>query len=534
MGKLLKTTEVTSKQVVCAVLPTLAAVALAPRLYLAWQDVPTLIARLNADDFYYYLTIARHLSLGHGATFDGLGPTNGFHPVYTLLLAAIFHLWPDSPDLGVHLALSLLSLCNVLTAWPLYGIGRQIAGPRAGLAVALCWLFNPWTMLITLTGVEAAVYALLAGSTVWAYLRSRAAMGVASWPLGVLTGLLAGLTILARSEGILLLGVITLDLLWQSWNGLRHGHGWRTDVGWLGLCLAVATLTILPWLAWNLANLGTVVQVSGAAIMYNYHYEVTTLVALARMLARVVGKFILRSGVFGFQLFALGLLVALAVVATGKRGRTAWQEALSAARPLGFVAVYGLLVAGWYVLIFWQLQHWYFIAMLLSLTIFVAPAWRALEVLMSGANGFLRRWLLPALAIFLVVSFVAGVAAFWPRGFYPPQAGGYRLAQWLAQNTPTEARIGAWNSGIIGYFSHRTVINLDGVVNNRVYTYVQARHATVLLDGIVDYLRQEGIDYVTDYEDLLSNQPEQRWPDVLELIYQFPGTHIRVYGVRAN
>jgi hypothetical protein len=185
-------------------------------------------------------------------------------------------------------------------------------------------------------------------------------------------------------------------------------------------------------------------------------------------------------------------------------------------------------------LIFWQLQHWYFIAMLLGLTIFVAPAWRALEVLLSGANGFLRRWALPALAIFLGVSFVAGAAAFWPRGFYPRQAGGYRLAQWLDQNTPAEARIGAWNSGIIGYFSRRTVVNLDGVVNNRLYTYVQVRHATVRLDGIVDYLRQEGVDYVTDYEDLLSDQPEQRWPDVLKLIYEFPGTHIRVYEVRAN
>jgi hypothetical protein len=516
------------------VLLILTVVALAPRLYLAWQDVPKLIARLNADDFYYYLTIARHLSLGRGATFDGLGSTNGFHPIYTLLLAAIFHLWPDSPDLGVHLALSLLSVCNVLTAWPLYGIGRQMAGPRAGLAVALCWLFNPWTMLITLTGVEAAVYDLLAASTIWAYLRTRAAMKVVAWPLVALMGLLAGLTILARSEGILLLGTITLDLLWRSWNGLRHGHGWRTDLGHLGLCLAVATLTILPWLVWNLVNFGTVVQVSGAAIMYNYHYEVTTLVALVRMLAWIVGRFILRIGVFGFQLFALGLLVALTVVAISKRGRAAWQEALSAARPLGFVAVYGLLVAGWYMLIFWQLQHWYFIALLLSLTIFVASAWRALEVLLSGADGVLRRWLLPVLAIFLVVSFVAGAAALWTRGFYPRQASGYRLAQWLAQNTPTEARIGAWNSGIIGYFSRRTVVNLDGVVNNRLYTYVQVRHATVRLDGIVDYLRQEGVDYVTDYEDLLSDQPEQRWPDVLKLIYEFPGTHIRVYEVRAN
>ena len=38
------------------------------------------------DDFYYYLVIARNLASGLGSTFDGSTPTNGYHPLYLVLL----------------------------------------------------------------------------------------------------------------------------------------------------------------------------------------------------------------------------------------------------------------------------------------------------------------------------------------------------------------------------------------------------------------------------------------------------------------
>ncbi len=41
------------------------------------------------DDFFYYLAVARNLAQGHGSTFDRLTPTNGYHPLWLLLLAVI-------------------------------------------------------------------------------------------------------------------------------------------------------------------------------------------------------------------------------------------------------------------------------------------------------------------------------------------------------------------------------------------------------------------------------------------------------------
>lgn len=41
------------------------------------------------DDGYYYLEIARNISSGNGFTFDGINPTNGFHPLWQILLVPL-------------------------------------------------------------------------------------------------------------------------------------------------------------------------------------------------------------------------------------------------------------------------------------------------------------------------------------------------------------------------------------------------------------------------------------------------------------
>src|SRR5260370_39060918 len=50
--------------------------------------------RMGADllpyvqaDFYYSLQIAQNLAAGHRSTFDGLVATNGYHPLWLLLLS---------------------------------------------------------------------------------------------------------------------------------------------------------------------------------------------------------------------------------------------------------------------------------------------------------------------------------------------------------------------------------------------------------------------------------------------------------------
>ncbi|WP_410960354.1 hypothetical protein, partial [Salmonella sp. SAL4431] len=45
----------------------------------------------------------------------------------------------------------------------------------------------------------------------------------------------------------------------------------------------------------------------------------------------------------------------------------------------------------------------------------------------------------------------------------------YHAALWIAENSSPDTIFAAWNTGQLGFFSNRTFINLDGVINNVDY-----------------------------------------------------------------
>lgn len=71
-----------------------------------------------------------------------------------------------------------------------------------------------------------------------------------------------------------------------------------------------------------------------------------------------------------------------------------------------------------------------------------------------------------------------------------------RVAYWLRENTPVDARIGMFQSGVASYLSERTVINLDGVVNGSALNALRQRR-------MLRYVASQGIKYVGDWEGLL-------------------------------
>ena len=77
--------------------------------------------------------------------------------------------------------------------------------------------------------------------------------------------------------------------------------------------------------------------------------------------------------------------------------------------------------------------------------------------------------------------------------------GDYRflhVVDWIQAQTPSDATIGVFNCGAIGYFSDRRVVNLDGKVNPRAFEALRA-------GDIRRYISEQGIDYVIDHEWIL-------------------------------
>jgi hypothetical protein len=64
---------------------------------------------------------------------------------------------------------------------------------------------------------------------------------------------------------------------------------------------------------------------------------------------------------------------------------------------------------------------------------------------------------------------------------------------WIREHVRPDERVGAFNCGIFSYFSGRTIVNLDGVMNDDVIPALEQR-------CLFQYLRDEQIVYLVDWE----------------------------------
>jgi hypothetical protein len=165
------------------------------------------------------------------------------------------------------------------------------------------------------------------------------------------------------------------------------------------------------------------------------------------------------------------------------------QRATRLALPLcTFVAVH----VGWYVL-FSKAEIRYLLPALSAL--FVAVGLTATAVWEERPSRGLRRAAGVFVALLFAIASIGGVLA-WRAGYGTTFTHRYHplllaAARHLEAHTPPDTLVGAWNAGILGYFSGRAVVNLDGVVNDdallalreeRLLAYVRSREIDVIVD----------------------------------------------------
>lgn len=108
----------------------------------------------------------------------------------------------------------------------------------------------------------------------------------------------------------------------------------------------------------------------------------------------------------------------------------------------------------------------------------------------------MRKWAVSLLLILLSGYFVYYTRQAWSTGLFPFQKQLYDATLWIDENLEPDARIGAFSSGIFGYLSNRTVIDLAGVVNAEV-------HRARLDKSLSTYFRQKQLDYLIDRPDMV-------------------------------
>lgn len=248
-------------------------------------------------------------------------------------------------------------------------------------------------------------------------------------------------------------------------------------------------MPVLPYLFWNLSTFGHLQPVSG----------------VMKTTFPVVG---FHPGPFReFPEYGFLAVVALVVFALGLRR--------GASRYLRGLGLFGLAAAlhGAYTVGFmiWAVDRWHF-----ALLVFLGLA--ALPAVGQFVLGRLAQPLATAgTAIAIVGALVVQVYSLGLREGRC-QADTYHLALWAREHLPDDAVLSATDSGVLAYFSERSTVNLDGLINS--FDYLER-----LRDGggrVEAYLEQKGVGYILDQwafdqEDVLSGEYETR---VLRLAYR--------------
>ena len=177
---------------------------------------------VGAFDGNWYLSVAEHgydqaITVGP----DGMPGENSlvFFPLSPALIALLGLV--AIPPLPAALTVSLLAGCAA--AWGLFVLGRDLAGPRVGLLLAVLWSIGPGSAALHMAYSESLLVALVAWTLV--------AVTRRQWPLaGVLT-IFTGLT---RASGGALVAAVGIAAIVAI---ARRQDGWRP---WLGGLLA-------PW-----------------------------------------------------------------------------------------------------------------------------------------------------------------------------------------------------------------------------------------------------------------------------------------------
>ena len=478
-------------------------------------DLLNIIRDVNLDDSFYYFQIARNLAAGQFSTFDGITQTNGYHPLWLLLITPFYWLMDAETALfGIKgFEIALIAGAVLLTA-----TAARLAGQPWLLLFALPPLL--YGNVVLFSGLEAAAALFVLGLLFLAIVLYARAPARWQWLLAAVAFALPW----ARLEyvAISLTATTVLGAL-VAWRQERPDDASAGPLTWRSRLPTAATVPflgavagILVYCVYNWLVFGGPVPVSGAVKAAWYQ----------NMWSSEEGYGLLRNfqDALRTPLFRYELLVAWEVCVYAP---LVWWLGRNAERQRGWlllaflVGALGLGVG--HIAQFAQavlMQHprfhghfpWYFVPAYL-LTALIIPL-RCYVVMYLIRRCLGSRWRRTARLLVLGVA-VVGVAALLPKADF---AGPFRFvdrsssdiagnhfgwhravymgAQVANRILPEGSVVGSWDAGIVGYFSRFPVINLDGLVNS--YDYFRATKGRHVIGQLRPLHRQMGVTHLAN------------------------------------
>ena len=444
-------------------------------------------ARINAfltnDDTYYYLQTAWNARNLGFVTFDAINPTNGVQFLWFSILYGLSFLTNDK---FAFLAMAS-TLSIVLTCLPYFIIWRfssdtwQSARSLLAVVMALLWfvicLYQPNQYLV---GLESPLHAFVIWMIVLQYTRVYHQVSQGS----------------VRSSSVLLLIVL---LVLNTWTRLD-------SFGLSASFLVLLLVTVARRVPIGTYAIGAAIIAMGTVALFGFFelaggslLPVSALVKSDDLDRFSLGSFYHWSLVlFPLRIPGANLLNVLGIVAMfGSLGillrmRTVARDydeaplrliaiALSASVIIHSIVTFGM---------FRYYYFWYLSATFVYWTI--VPAIFSVEVIRR------RAWSYRATGVSSVVVGVSLVCFWWLKATPDNLAATrYEVANWMNANLEEDSIVGSFNAGQLGFFSDRSVVNLDGLINHVTYFEDVIRDESP--EALLAYMDRVGIDYLVDY-----------------------------------
>ena len=395
------------------------------------------VLTLIRDDASYFFEIADNVISGEGFTFDRIGETNGYQPLWLYFLLPLYLLVRAAPETMVRIVAIIQVLLSGAAGLILYRLLQRTCSVLAAFIGGT--FFIAFVLAPVVNGMESALLALLllllVSSVVGCGFPNRSSGGES-----FRIGLLLGLVVLTRLDTAFLCISMALLLL----LGATRGGSGKKRIAKLLMTVLGASLVILPYLSYNAIRFGSPMPISG---MLKSSFPAIT---ADRSLIWEPGPV----GLLGLLLGALYLLFS-----AGRRGKERDElDWALAALSIAFL----LHLAHTLLFMRWAVFRWHFAS-------YRVLACLALPRLLDRFSERLPRAVrIGGASLCIAAILMSGVQRYVSRFSIAPRnswtTDSYEAAVWARENTPPDAIFAMKDAGHFGYFSGRRVISLDGIV----------------------------------------------------------------------
>jgi hypothetical protein len=459
------------------------------------------VVSLIIDDTYYYLQTAWNAKMLGFVTFDGLHTTNGVQLLWFIIIFLLAIL-AKSKAVLLFTTLTVSFLLNALCYLVILKIGAVLKQPILAFFMASLWALQSLPFRIYSMGMENSLHALVFWCVIWQSIEFLIRVQNKDKPNFLSLTVILILFVWTRLDSALTSAVLFAFCVGMLAYTYRH----NLKLFFQRHSKAIAGSSFL-------AGFGLVIQLTAFRLMGDSFLPVSALVKTSsagrgsdiEAIDKLAGVFILGmpsilQGRFPtLILVLLGLSAMLLVILARVAIRNHSDEIraflnLWSCLLVGEIAYYVYIALSeveytpyfiWYrspSFIFWIIT-----GSLIALSIFVHTrlAKHPSNTLKWAPVGI-------SLVIFAVAIYMFARSINFTSKLY---AARYNAALWIAENSPPDTIFASWNAGQLGYFSNRTFINLDGVINNVDY------FERVLLGStsLTDYLIENNVDFIVDY-----------------------------------